>query len=107
MAPDATAFAHRSARFAVSATGSRATGIDDAWSTLEPHGLGSYLSFDTRPDAALVPRVFPPATLARLRAVKREVDPGNVFRDNGWVMAGVRGGASRRPATNGTRRSAR
>ena len=27
--------------------------------------------------------------LARLRTLKREVDPGNLFRDNGWVMAGV------------------
>lgn len=89
VAPDATAFAHRSARFVLSAMGSRATRIDDAWTTLEPHGLGAYLSFDTRPDGEVVPRVFPPDTLARLRTLKREVDPGNLFRDNGWVMAGA------------------
>ena len=28
---------------------------------------------------------FPPATLARLRAIKAQVDPDNVFRDNANV----------------------
>ena len=47
---------------------------------------GSYLSFDTDPRPERVEDAFPPATLARLRELKRRVDPGNLFRDNVSVL---------------------
>ena len=49
---------------------------------MAPHFNGLYLSFDsdTRPER--INDAFPPATLARLRALKARYDPENVFRDN-------------------------
>ncbi|MDL5351630.1 LLM class flavin-dependent oxidoreductase [Microbacterium sp. zg-YB36] len=56
---DATAYAHRDAAFSVTA-----------------------ISFESRTDPALIEQAFPPATLARLRDVKRRYDPEVLFRDN-------------------------
>jgi FAD/FMN-containing dehydrogenase len=41
---------------------------------------GRYSNFTPEFDDDLIGGIFPPATLERLRAVKREVDPGDVFR---------------------------
>ena len=49
---------------------------------IRPHLGGIYLPFETDQDLAHLRDAFPPATLERLRALKRELDPGNVFRDN-------------------------
>ncbi|MCO8274181.1 FAD-binding oxidoreductase [Actinoplanes sp. TRM 88003] len=76
---DATAFAHRTPEFSVTAMGSSGA-VDEAWDRLAHHFDGLYLSFDTRTDRQT--DAFPPATLARLRTLKRELDPGNLFRDN-------------------------
>ena len=85
---DATAFAHRDAGFSITALGSHRTRLDAAWDTLvAPHASGLYLSFDTDPRPARIEDAFPPATLARLRALKAEVDPDNLFRDNFNVVA--------------------
>jgi len=64
VAPDATAFAHRSANFSFGAFGVDER-IDQVWDRMDEH-------FDA----------FPPETLARLRALKSELDPENLFRDN-------------------------
>jgi hypothetical protein len=83
---DATAYAHREAEFSIAAFGTRAMGTFERWEELiVPHASGAYVSFETEQGAELIERAFPPATLARLRAVKREVDPGNLFRDNANV----------------------
>lgn len=83
VAADDTAFAHRDAGFSITALGSHRTRLDAAWDTLvAPHASGLYLSFDTDPRPGRVEDAFPPATLARLRALKAEVDPENLFRDN-------------------------
>ncbi|MRG59903.1 LLM class flavin-dependent oxidoreductase [Agromyces sp. CFH 90414] len=83
---DATAFAHRDAEFSVVAFGTRGRRTSAAWDELiAPHTRGAYLSFETEQGAAQVEAAFPPATLERLRAIKREVDPGDLFRDNGPV----------------------
>ncbi|WP_106401428.1 LLM class flavin-dependent oxidoreductase [Actinocorallia populi] len=74
---DATAFAHRDRRFALNAV-LRARG--EAWDELGSDAV--YLSFETHDQEAALPRAFPAATLARLRAVKRAYDPDNVFRNN-------------------------
>jgi alkanesulfonate monooxygenase SsuD/methylene tetrahydromethanopterin reductase-like flavin-dependent oxidoreductase (luciferase family)/FAD/FMN-containing dehydrogenase len=85
VAPDATAYAHRTQNFSVAAFGSRRgpVGIDGAWDDLvHPHMNGLYLSFetDTRPERLV--EAFPEPTLTRLRSLKRQVDPANVFSAN-------------------------
>jgi alkanesulfonate monooxygenase SsuD/methylene tetrahydromethanopterin reductase-like flavin-dependent oxidoreductase (luciferase family)/FAD/FMN-containing dehydrogenase len=82
VAPDATAFAARSANFSVIAMGSREDALDGAWADVARHAVGTYLSFESSLDPARLGLAFPPATLERLQQVKRRVDPDNVFRDN-------------------------
>lgn len=85
VAPDATAYAHRHQQLSVSAFAGRPsrTGLDDAWDRLaHPHMDGVYLSFETDPRPERLLDAFPPATLARLRALKRTYDPDHVFDQN-------------------------
>ena len=89
VAPDATAYAHRSANFSVVAMGSSVDRVDAAWADLESHMDGMYLSFDSRAD--VVTRAFPTATLERIREVKRRYDPDNVFHDNFAVEQALQG----------------
>lgn len=88
---DATAFAHRDAEaFMLMPTFGPAGSTDEAvneqadelWAPLQPFVSGAYVNFltDTREES--VQQVYPPATLARLRKVKAEYDPVNVFHRN-------------------------
>jgi FAD/FMN-containing dehydrogenase len=87
---DATAFGHRDAEFSVVGFGTTAMGTSAAWDELiAPHVSGAYASFETELGEAAVAQAFPPATLERLRAIKRELDPGNLFRDNQNVAVPV------------------
>ncbi len=90
VAPDATAFAHRSAQVLVvsakflplDAPAELVEQAREEWRTIGRHGIGSYAGFlgsDTDDDIAAL---WPPATLARLTEVKRAWDPDNVFRRN-------------------------
>lgn len=79
--PDATAYANRSANFSIAAVGSSPR-LNDEWAKLGEHFTGLYLSFDTDQSPERIGEAFPPETLKRLRALKTEVDPRNVFRDN-------------------------
>jgi FAD/FMN-containing dehydrogenase len=80
--PDATAFHHRGARFQVNALGVDGREVDRHWLRIRPYLGGVYLPFETDVDPARVVDVYPSATLERLRTLKRELDPGNLFRDN-------------------------
>ncbi|MBD9699064.1 LLM class flavin-dependent oxidoreductase [Flavimobilis sp. GY10621] len=82
VAPDATAYAHRSASFAVSAMGVDGTRLERVWAPLRKHFVGLYSSFETDESPARVREAFPPTTLARLKALKAEVDPDDVFNAN-------------------------
>jgi Berberine and berberine like len=82
VSPDATAFAHREAQFQVNVLGAAGGALDGNWARIRPHLDGIYLSFETDLDPARLGEAFPPATLARLRALKRQLDPHNLFRDN-------------------------
>ncbi|HEY9307150.1 MAG TPA: LLM class flavin-dependent oxidoreductase [Microbacterium sp.] len=82
MAEDATAYAHRSANFSVAALGSHPDRLDAQWRALAAHVEGMYLSFDSSERPERIAEAFPPATLARLRAIKAAYDPACVFRDN-------------------------
>jgi FAD/FMN-containing dehydrogenase len=86
--PDATAFAHREAQFQVNALGTDAREVDRHWTRIRPHLSGIYLPFETDQHPARLGEAFPPATIERLRALKRELDPRNLFRDNFNVEPG-------------------
>lgn len=85
---DATAWAHRSANFSVTAFGWSRRHLDAAWDRLHEHADGLYLSFETDPRPERIEDAFPPATLARLRELKHRYDPDDVFRDN-FSVAGA------------------
>ncbi|WP_240669777.1 LLM class flavin-dependent oxidoreductase [Actinoplanes solisilvae] len=79
---DATAYSHRSANFSVVAFGSSRDELDAAWAQLGSHFRGLYLSFETDQSPERIYEAWPEKTLARLRELKREYDPDNIFRDN-------------------------
>ncbi|NYD66331.1 LLM class flavin-dependent oxidoreductase [Agromyces atrinae] len=81
VAEDATAYAHRSANFSITLIG-RSARFDALWESLAEHFDGLYLSFESRTGEHIVEQAFPPATLAKLRAIKQRVDPDAVLRDN-------------------------
>lgn len=88
IADDATAYAHRSANFSVVALGADHERLDRSWAALAAHTQGMYLSFDSSLRPERIEEAFPPTTLARLRAIKAEVDPDAVFSDNFAVTPG-------------------
>jgi FAD/FMN-containing dehydrogenase len=79
---DATAYAGRSANFALTAISGSPARLDAEWERLRPHLTGAYLSFDTARDEQTRALVWPDNHLTRLRALKAEWDPQDVFRDN-------------------------
>ena len=56
--------------------------LDVAWDKIVHHFDGLYLSFETGLRPERLERAFPPPVLARLRQLKRQVDPENLLRDN-------------------------
>lgn len=79
---DATAFGWRDAAFSVVALGADDDALTRAFDPLRALGEGMYPAFETGLGDDVVARAFPPATLERLRAVKRRYDPTVLFRDN-------------------------
>jgi FAD binding domain/Luciferase-like monooxygenase/Berberine and berberine like len=92
---DATAFAHRTPAFQVTAMGKNQRSLDAAWDALAPHFDGLYLSFDTDLRPERLRDAFPPPVLERLRRLKRRYDPDNVFRDNFNIDPRTAAGSSR------------
>jgi FAD/FMN-containing dehydrogenase len=86
----ATAFAHRDAEAMVvggfvlpEALGpAEVEGALAPWAEVADLGCGTYVNFQASATPADVAVAYPPATYARLAAVKRELDPGNVFALN-------------------------
>lgn len=87
---DATAFAHRDAEAMVVVTAFLDETSTEAevekllipWQGVAAHGLGAYSNFQAAETAADLAAIYPPATYARLAAVKQTYDPVNVFRRN-------------------------
>jgi FAD/FMN-containing dehydrogenase len=84
--PDATAFAHREARFMVNTVllgsaamhGAQIEDFEAMWQELAPErAYGNFLSHPTADDLG---RCFPKPHSDRLAALKQEVDPTEVFR---------------------------
>lgn len=95
--PDATAVAFRTAEAFIMTAAFVPPGSPDSDATrikklLAPYAeraLGSYGNFTNSVAPGLPERMYPPATLARLRTLKRQWDPDNVFsRNHNVVPAG-------------------
>jgi len=90
---DATAFAHRDAEaMVVGMLLLPETATDDdvdhallPWHAVAAHGTGTYLNFQGSAEPADLAAAYPPATYARLAAVKRAYDPDNRFALNANV----------------------
>jgi FAD/FMN-containing dehydrogenase len=92
VAGDATAFAHRNRRYFVSIIAAWMNAAEDAtahrdwvaalWRTLRQEGCCTYVNFLQNEGTNRVHDAYPPATFARLAAVKRQYDPQNLFRLN-------------------------
>lgn len=87
---EATAFAYRSTEaviFAAAVLPPDAPVADQnriraSFDSLTPHFDGLTANFVAESNDGIVARIYPPATLERLRAVKRAFDPHNVFSGN-------------------------
>lgn len=82
VASDTTAYAHRDANFSLTVMGANAQRLDRWFDSVRQHADGLYLSFESDPDPARVLDAFPPTTLDRLRRLKAQLDPHNLFKDN-------------------------
>jgi hypothetical protein len=90
VASDATAFAHRDAEVMVQGgvvlpMTSTDADVDRAlipWQVVAAYGVGTYINFQGSATAEDVAAAYPPATYARLAAVKRAYDPDNLFALN-------------------------
>lgn len=82
VASDATAYAHRDANFSLTVMGANAQRLDRWFDPVRRHSDGLYLSFESDPDPERVLDAFPPVTLERLRRLKAQLDPHNLFQDN-------------------------
>lgn len=82
VAPDATAYAHRDAQFSLTVMGTNARWLDQWFGPVRRQSDGLYLSFESDRSPERINDAFPPATLARLRRLKAQLDPHNLFQDN-------------------------
>jgi FAD/FMN-containing dehydrogenase len=96
VAADATAFAHRDSEVmivspAFLAHGSSAEDEAEAlapWRKIAKFGHGAYINFFNYDGPAELEAGYPPATLKRLRAIKKQYDPQNLFHHNYNIKPG-------------------
>jgi FAD/FMN-containing dehydrogenase len=63
-------------------------GAAAAWARVGDRAEGICGTFTDHTDPGLVDRMYPPATLQRLRALKTLWDPNNLFRRNHNILPG-------------------
>jgi FAD/FMN-containing dehydrogenase len=89
---DSTAFAHRDKAYFLAIIGLWLDAAENPavhtawtealWQVVRPEGAGVYVNFLEDEGASRVREAYPPATFARLAAIKRRYDPHNMFRFN-------------------------
>jgi FAD/FMN-containing dehydrogenase len=88
---DATAYAHRGRRFMINLAAlyehPEEAATHEAWiaryaSAINPDDTSAYVNFIGAEGPARVRDAYPAATWERLRGIKRQYDPANVFRLN-------------------------
>ena len=82
VAPEATAYAHRSQNFSLVAATSRARAqqLDAAWHQgISRYTRGTYLNLESERHEAVLRRAFPSSTLAHLHDAKHRYDPAGLF----------------------------
>jgi FAD/FMN-containing dehydrogenase len=79
VAAQATAFPHRGQNFNVSDIGTRERDYLRYWDRMREHTTGLYISFETDQRPQRLRDAYPGQALIRLRRVKAEYDPDNVF----------------------------
>lgn len=89
---NATAFAHRKQPYFVAVIAIWLDAAEDAtkhsawtqslWHAIRHEGNGVYVNFLENEGPDRLRDAYPPATLARLREIKRKYDPDNIFRFN-------------------------
>jgi hypothetical protein len=67
--------------------GGNAQRLDQWFEPVRRQSQGLYLSFESDPSPDRITDAFPPDTLARLRRLKAQLDPHNLFRDNFNIAA--------------------
>ncbi|MCR6671583.1 LLM class flavin-dependent oxidoreductase [Devosia ginsengisoli] len=84
VAPDTMAYAHRHQNFALSvgAHGSATERLESLWPALQNELDGLYISFETATGREHLERAFPGRTLQRLRGLKAQYDPTELFNAN-------------------------
>jgi FAD/FMN-containing dehydrogenase len=88
--PEETAYSHRDAQFMLAMPQSFAPDASEdvitqaraAWQSIAAHGIGTYSNFLTEDDGTIVNSIYSPSTLERLKEIKRQYDPENIFRGN-------------------------
>ncbi|MEO8626096.1 MAG: FAD-binding oxidoreductase [Candidatus Limnocylindrales bacterium] len=97
VANDATAYGWRDRRFLawliadyapvdVASHASHAAWVCNFRAALADRGSGAFVNFTAADDPVAVASAYPPATLARLRSLKRRWDPDNLFRHNHNIL---------------------
>ena len=84
IAASATAYAHRHQNFSIntSAYGPTVQRLDNLWPALAAQLDGLYLNFESRLGQEHLKRAYPAETLERLRALKAQYDPTELFNTN-------------------------
>jgi hypothetical protein len=84
LAATATAYSHRHQNFSFLASthGARKARLERHWQRLSPLLDGMYLSFETEIGPEQLEAAFPEPALSRLRQLKAQYDPDNVFNQN-------------------------
>jgi FAD/FMN-containing dehydrogenase len=89
---DATAFAHRDKQALVFITNfgpdplDAARRTDRVWQALQPYADGAYVNFLADEGQQRIHEAYPPATYARLVALKNHYDPTNMFHLNQNIL---------------------
>ena len=104
---DATAFAHRTARLMANVAAfyngpddlpARKAWVEGLMAELRQGHDGAYVGFLADEGESRVQAAYPPATWERLAAVKRQYDPGNLFRLNQNIPPATATGSATAPA---------